>query len=461
MCLYWEGRHILNYIRKRSIADNILLVLASTIFSLFIQTAAFATNPPIISPSTGVYSQVQSQVTITADPGDTIYFTQDNSDPTPSSPEFVNPIPIGSSAVIKAIAWNSGVSSSIVTAIIQSDANSKPVPRTGLKLWLKSDFGPLTSGANVIQWNDLSGAASANNATQSTASAQPTLVSDAINDFPAVQFNGTSQFLNLTSGLSNLSSGASLFAVIKPVGTGTSTLLTTGNSGPSDQMSLEAVNTQAQFTAYNGTTGSTLASPSGSLTLNKFQELDSVHSGAASASINVNTASVASGAVENLINTSRTLNFIGSDGTANFFNGQLAELLIYDRPVTVSERADIGAYLFTRYQLSTAVATAAPIISVASGTLPGPTQVAIAAEAGSTVYITQDGSDPNPGTSPVYSKPLNINYTQTLKALSVANGVSSSISSASYTLDANKWPAPDPLDTRPLTIDLQLPTTSQ
>ncbi len=461
MCLFWEERHIFNYILKRSIADNFLLVLASTVFSLFIQTAAFATNPPIISPGTGVFSQVQSQVVISADPGDTIYFTQDNSDPTPSSTEYVNPIPIGSTAIIKAIAWNSGVSSSIVTANIQSDTNSKPVPRTGLKLWLKSDFGPLTSGANVIQWNDLSGASSANNATQSSVSAQPTLVSDAINDFPAVQFNGTSQFLNLTSGFSNLSSGASLFAVMKPVGTGTATLLTTGNSGPSDKMSQETINTQTQFTAYNGTTGSTLTSPSGSLILNKFQELDTVHSGSATASTNVNTVNVASGTVENLINTTRTLNFIGSDSTTNFLNGQLAELLIYDRPVTVSERADISAYLFARYQLSTAVATAAPIISVASGSLPGPTQVAIASEAGSTVYVTQDGSDPNPSTSPIYSKPLNISYTQTLKALSVANGVSSSISSASYTLDANKWPAPDPLDTRPLTIDLQLPTTSQ
>jgi hypothetical protein len=47
-----------------------------------------------------------------------------------------------------------------------------------------------------------------------------------------------------------------------------------------------------------------------------------------------------------------------------------------------------------------------------------------------------------------------------LKAVSVINGVSSSVSSATYTLPA-QYPAPSATDPRPLTINLQLPATAQ
>jgi hypothetical protein len=89
---------------------------------------------------------------------------------------------------IKAIASLSGVNSTITTAYIQSDPNALPVPRTGLQLWLKSDFGPITTGSNVTQWSDLSGATVANNATQATSTKQPTLVTGAINGYPALRY---------------------------------------------------------------------------------------------------------------------------------------------------------------------------------------------------------------------------------------------------------------------------------
>ncbi len=109
----------------------------------------------------------------------------------------------------------------------------------------------------------------------------------------------------------------------------------------------------------------------------------------------------------------------------------------------------------------TATAAAAPIISVPAGTLSGPTQVAIAARGNSTVYVTQDGTDPDPASSPTYDRPLNVSYSQTLKTIAVSNGVQSTISSASYSLDPSKWPAPSPTDPTNLQIDLDLPTTTQ
>ncbi len=364
---------------------------------------------------------------------------------------------------VNAQRWNaqlSGVNSTETIANIQSDETTLGVPRTGLKLWVKGDFGPILSGSNITQWNDLSGTAPANNATQATGSKQATLVSPAINGYPSASFNGSSRNYVLANQLTDLTTGFSIFAVIKPVGTATKTLFASSNAGPSNLVSLETVNTQVRLNAYNATTASNVITPASSITVGKFQLVDAVHNGAASASISVNGESKISGTVQNLVNTARTQNILGANNTiTTYWNGELAELLCYSRAVTETERKNIQAFLSNRYQLTTATATAAPVFSVGTSTLTEPTEVAIAVPYNGIAYFTLTGVNPTTS-SPIYSGPLRINHTQTLKCLVVANGISSAITTANYTLNAAKWPAPDVSDNRPLQINLQLPTTA-
>jgi hypothetical protein len=422
--------------------------------------AALATNPPVITPANGVQSTVQTTFSITGDPGASFYYTTNGANPTTSSTPYALPVSIGSTATIKAIADLSGVSSTVTTANIQSDPDTLPVPRTSLQLWLKGDFGTVLSGSNITQWSDLSGVAPSNNATQATSASQATLVSSALNGYPSASFNGTSRNYALVNQFTDLTTGFSIFAVIKPVGTATKTLFATSNAGPSNLVSLETVNTQVRLNAYNATTASNVITPTSSITVGKFQLVDAVHNGAASASISVNGESKISGTVQNLVNVSRTQNVLGANNTVStFWNGEVAELLVYGRAVTETERKNIQAYLFNRYQLTTATATAAPVFSIGTSTLTEPTEVAIAVPYNGTAYLTTDGSTPTTS-SRSYDKPVRINYTQTLKCLIVANGVSSSVTTAIYTLNAAKWPPPDALDTRALKINLQLPTTA-
>jgi hypothetical protein len=426
----------------------------------FSAQSAWATDPPVISPSTGVYSAVQSTVSITAEPGATIYYTTNGAPATTSSAVYSAPLSIADTATIRSIAFLSGVTSAETIANIQSDPSSLPVPRTGLSLWLKSEFGPLLSGSNITQWNDLSGAAPANNASQATGSKQAILVSPAINGYPSASFNGSSRNYVLANQLTDLTTGFSIFAVIKPVGTATKTLFASSNAGPSNLVSLETVNTQVRLNAYNATTASNVITPTSSITVGKFQLVDAVHNGAASASISVNGESKISGTVQNLVNTARTQNILGANNTVTtYWNGELAELLVYSRAVTETERKNIQAYFFGKFQLATATATAAPVFSVGTSTLLEPTEVAIAVPYNGIAYFTLTGVNPTTS-SPVYNGPVRIAYTQTLKCLIVANGISSSITTATYTLNAAKWPAPDVSDARALQINLQLPTTT-
>jgi endoglucanase len=102
-----------------------------------------------------------------------------------------------------------------------------------------------------------------------------------------------------------------------------------------------------------------------------------------------------------------------------------------------------------------------PIISVPSGTLAGPTQVAVAVPPDCICYYSfnQEGPYPTNSIPPaIYTGPINIYCSETLNVLLARNGIWSSVSSASYTLDPNQWPAPSYTDHTPLVVNIQSPT---
>lgn len=422
--------------------------------------SAWAVTAPTITPGSGVYSQVKSTVTITADPGDTIRYTTDGTNPGLSSPVYTTALTIGNTATIKAIAVSGGTPSATTVSNIQSDPNTLSVPRTGLALWLKGDFGTVLSGSNITQWSDLSGSSPANNATQATGANQATLVSSSLNGLPAASFDGSNDSYTLTNQFTDLTTGFSVFAVIKPVGSATRTLVATANSGPADLASLETVNTQGRFNSYNNTTSSDVITATSTLTVGKYQILDAVHDGAGSATVSINSTALNTGSVQNLRNVARAQNILGADSsTSTFWSGELAEILVYSRALTETERKNVQAYLFTRYQLANTTSTPDPRVSVDSGTMSEPSQVAISANADAEIRYSVDGSTPT-GSSNLYAGPILITYSTTLKCIAIANGISSSVVTKTYTLDSTKYPAPDPSDTRALEINLQLPTTA-
>lgn len=438
--------------------------LFSFLICLLSAAPALATNPPVITPGTGVYSTVQATATITGDAGATFNYTTDGSNPTLLSPTYSSPITLGDTNTIKAIATVGGVTSSVTTAYIQNDPTTFPVPRTNLGLWLKPEFITVSAG-KVSQWSDLSG--SSNDATQATGTNQPSQVTNSLFGYQAVSFGGTNSYMSLPSFLTNLTSGLSIFTVISPnTSSAAKTVITASPSAASvnDLTALEINSTTVTFKANNGATTGSIASSSGAVATTKYQILDVVHSGAATASMRVNSNDIATtGTIQNLANTARSVAYIGTDKnktSGTFFGGKVAEMLVYTRAVTSTERSAIEAYLSNKYQFGQSTATAAPVFSTAAGTLSTQQYVAIYAPPGATVYFTVDGTTPVAGTSPVYSSPINIAWTQTLKAIAVANGITSSTTSATYTLsDTVLWPAPS-ATTTPLNINLQLPTTA-
>ena len=65
------------------------------------------------------------------------------------------------------------------------------------------------------------------------------------------------------------------------------------------------------------------------------------------------------------------------------------------------------------------------------------TQVSMTGPTGSEIHYTLDGSTPTASTGTVYSGPVTLTETTTVKAIAVKDGVSSSVTSRVYTKGTN------------------------
>lgn len=432
---------------------------------------AIGTEPtldaPTTSPGPGVFlpgpgADLPGQyITPAQDQGGAIFYTTDGTTPSVSSSLHYNggnSIFLDQTRTMKFLAYEPFFNnSSVLSVLFQANNNTNAIPRSGLMLWLDANNSLTLSGSDVTTWADISG--SQNNATQSTSLDQPTLVTNAINGLPAVAFNGSSQFLQLPAGFANFTSGCSIFVVTNPTTVSTGArFIDFGNGSASNNVLLdEPSSSGAALYVYNGSSPTNVTSSS-AITLNQFQLLEAVHNGTASATISTNGVFGAqNNSMNSINNTSRANNYIGQgSGGGNYFQGQIAEILVYNRAVTASEQASIEGYFLGKYQILPLVSIAAPTISVAAGTLSTPTQVAIEAPANAQIFVTTDGTTPTTS-SPPYTGPINVSYSQTVKAIAVVDGVSSSVASAAYTLDSTLYPAPNSGDTTPLQINTQLP----
>jgi hypothetical protein len=427
-----------------SMIAKILLVLCSVLLAFIFSSSmpSLATTPPTITPVNSYYvGQDNPSVTMTAAAG-TIYFTTDGSVPSSSSTVYGAPFQITSSMQVNAIAINAGVSSTITSAFYINDShlNNLATPNA----WYSNSFGPAATG-KIAEWADTSGNSA--NAVQATSADQPSIVSNSINGIDAISFNGTATCLqppSLTFG----GTGATIYAVVNATTpTASAQILNySGATAPDNLIELsESTSKAAQFTVYNsaGASPTSVAAPT-ALPTNLYSLIEVVQGdiNSTTATMFVNGAQVAQNSAMNPIpNAILSNNYIGKySGGSEYFKGNIAELMVYTTPLTATQRALIEAYLMGKYQIAMQTPTA-PVFSNTTSTLTAPIAVAIAAQPSAKIFYTTNNTTPTSSSSS-YSGPVRINYTQTLKAIAISNGISSAVTSATYTLNSTQFPAP-------------------
>jgi hypothetical protein len=242
----------------------------------------------------------------------------------------------------------------VVAGALTSNAQTLSVSN-GLQLWLRADAGITTNATGgVIQWNDQS--TNANHAAQGTDAQAPALVNGALNSRPVLRFDGMDDFLDVadSDSLSGAGDMASFFVVkfddfatFRAVWSKTTTNL----PAPTDLYALPGSGVlrvlRGDGTANNlGAVDSAQALRDNTYlvlgfdvtgeTLNHY--LNNQPNG--SGTVTTNTADA---------NTSLKI------GTRNDFvtrlKGDLAELLIYNRALSLTERSNVFNYLQTKYNL--------------------------------------------------------------------------------------------------------------
>ena len=401
-----------------------------------------------------------------------IYYTTDGSTPSTSSNLYTEPFVVSQNSQINASVITSWTQANVpYVSLIQIDPLSGYVPRNNLVLWLKSDYA-LTQNNNIVsKWADMSG----NNFdfTQSNSSYQPTYLSLAINNLPAVNFNSSSfQALEGYPTSTDFSNGVSAFVVAMPNSTSlpNQSFFDFGNFNIND-IAFGLLYAKPAFHIFQSTQDYYLQ---GSNAINPSQwQLFETLQGSNIANIFINSLVQGNGSLANSASAIiRSSNGIGGspNGSSvgdNYFNGQIAEILVYNANLSLEDQGAIEAYLMNKYQLFTQIPNAPTFSIQATNTSTNPptaslgkvSYVSLATNPNATIYYTTNGSTPTTS-SPQYTGPIFINTTTTIQAIAVTNGQTSAVSSIQYILDSNKCPAASASPyTLPL-VDINKPVTT-
>lgn len=132
-----------------------------------------------------------------------------------------------------------------------------PADLAGLQLWFRaSDITGLVDGDPVATWSDTSG--NARDMTQSTASKRPTWRTAVLNGKAVVRFDGSDDYLSVTSAYTLIAQPFSVFAVVKANSTNTvDRLFDDSNDGSRSLMGGDAAGAYQMYAGGSVLTGGT------------------------------------------------------------------------------------------------------------------------------------------------------------------------------------------------------------
>lgn len=200
------------------------------------------------------------------------------------------------------------------------------------------------SGAPSIDaWYDVATTTTTkNNAIQNTSGNQPKYATSSVNGLPVVRFDGTDDFLTLPNGtVPYANSPYTIFFVYRMNADGSYGLLGSGTYAVTNNTNAFRTNASAIFVNYWWSVDA--SSGTNMVPANKFHVVDVAYD-LANRMIYVNgtlasTTASSANAATSLNNT------IGVTNTTEYMNGDIAEIIIFDRALKTEERQSIEKYL--------------------------------------------------------------------------------------------------------------------
>jgi len=424
--------------------------VASGVYTIQAASAA----RPSFSPAPGTYANPISVSIFSTTAGAAIYYTTDGTTPTTASNKYTGPVPISTTSTVKAIATAPNLANSTVSSAnytIQNGAAASPVfsPAPGTYSSAQSvTITSTTSGATIYYTTDGS-----TPTTASTKYAAPVTINS----------TATLKAIATATGLANSSVTSGVYTI--QTATAASPTFSPPAGTYSSAQTVTIASTTSGATIYYTTDGSAPTTSSNKysapITISTTTTLNAMatatnfaNSPVTSGTYTIQTATAASpsfspapGTYTNPINVSifsttpGATMYYTTDGTTPTTASNK-----YTGPFTVSTTTTVKAIAtapnFANSSLSNApykilAGTAAtPSLSPPPGTYTGTQQVTITTTTpGATIYYTTDGSTPTTA-STIYTGPVAVSVTETLKAMAVAtNYANSAVAGGLYTIN--------------------------
>jgi RHS repeat-associated protein len=414
-----------------------------------VATAAYVINvtAPTFNPAAGTYAAAQSVAITSATSGASIRYTTDGSTPTSTTGTvYTGPVTVGVNTTINAIAYKTGMGDSTVSTAAYAITVASPTftPAAGTYAAAQNvAITSATSGASIRYTTDGSTPTSTTGtlySTPVTVSANTTINAIAYrSDMTDSSVATAAYVISVASPTFNPAAGtyaAAQSVAITSATSGASIRYTTDGSTPTSTTGTlytgpvtVSVNTTINAIAYKtGMGDSTVATAA--YVIGVASPTFTPAAGTYAAAQSVAITSTTSGA---------SIRYTTDGSTPTSTTGTL-----YSGPITVSVNTTINAIAYKTGMGDSTVATAAYAITVASptftpaaGTYTSIQTVTInSATSGASIRYTTDGSTPTSTTGTVYSAPLTVDSSMTIKAIAYKTGMAdSSVASAAYTLN--------------------------
>ena len=414
--------------------------VGSAIYTLTVAT-------PTFSPTAGTYNNSQTVTISDSTSGATIHYTTNGTTPTTSSPVYSGPITVSASETIKALGAESGYSNSSVGSATYTLTVATPT------------FSPSAGTYTSPQTVTISDATSGATIHYTTNGTTPTTSSPVYSAPIAFSSTETIKALAVLTGFTNSAIGSAAYTINLTVATPTFT--PAAGTYTSTQTVAISVSTPGATIHYttNGTTPTT-SSPvySAPITVSSTETVEALgtETGYAQSAIGSATYTITppaamptfSPAAGTYTSTQTVTISDATTGATIYYttNGSTptTSSSVYSAPITVSASETIKAIATASGYSQSAVGSAAytitppaatPTFSPAAGAYTSTQTVAISdSTSGATMYYTTNGSTPTTG-SPVYSGPITVSTSETIKAIATATGYSQSgVGSAAYTI---------------------------
>lgn len=201
-----------------------------------------------------------------------------------------------------------------------------------------------TNGQTVQQWNDQSG--NARHGTQATAADKPLIITGAINGKPVLRFDGVSDYLAF-DGAFLVGTPYTILVVTQITNNQSDNFFVGGDGG--------TANIDLRF-GFSNTSTFRLAQGSNALSVAETASgVPDMYLGSLNTTtgrvIRKNGTLLTSDGVTNTIATFTNSN-IGKKGTGNFFRGDIAEIIVYNKELVLAEREMAQCYLSRKYAIT-------------------------------------------------------------------------------------------------------------